>query len=187
MNPSYEEISELVNALQLSINSEIDGHSTSNDGVSIHFDTRKKNDPHLEIFTKLVPGSWNESGDSYFIKNLDDIDIPTLTSFLMLSRLNKESMNKLAEMDGRYRQLYALKRLGANSGKVETKITNLEDWTNFLKNQIQNKKLSFSQLSRLTGISQVTLHKLKDGSDIRLSTMLKICAALGISLELEAK
>ena len=55
-----------------------------------------------------------------------------------------------------------------------------------LKSAREAKHLSLRQLSTITGINHMNLHKIENGkTDPRLSTLRTICNALGLTIEIK--
>lgn len=177
--PSSDEMSALLNALQLCIASPVLGHSIGTTS-SVKFSAIVDGDVGLTKFAKLVPGRWERN--AYYIGDISKVDISLLTSFLMLTRLQDTQIMSLAEQDGRYRQYGDSLKLTSHGGK--TGITTISDARNAIFKTIDQKKISLKKISELTGLTSVSLSNFKAGGDIRLSNLLKIAKALGVKLVL---
>lgn len=189
---SNDHIRGFVNALQLCISSQIMSwqgpHYRSSDNLFvINFGPWDPDDSNLEKFQKIVPGRWVTSEFkkriySYFIQNLDQIDLSLLTNFLLLTRLQDDQIVSLASQDARFRPFE--EALGLASKEAAKPIVALADIRDVVFKTIGQKNMSLKTVAELTGISQVSLSNFKAGNDIRISTLLKIAKALGVKLTL---
>src|SRR3990167_1069798 len=126
--PFPEEITQFINALQLSIKSQVSRYTIpSNDQMMIHFDSVEEDDQGLLFFQQLFPGQWNKQRDSYLIQDTHLVDWQLVTHFLMLSRLQKANMQKLAELDNRFYSLLKKTNLTKVVNKEDKTITTLVD------------------------------------------------------------
>lgn len=185
--PSHDEMNEFINALQLSINSQISSWFIRQDQIEIHFLNREPNDVNLESFQKLVPGIWKPSGKTggeifYIIANTEFVSSLS-TQFLLLTRLNKENVLTLAELDKKYKP-FADKIYGPSDKKIPALIDNTEDVSRIIFDEVQRQKLTLRQLAEKTTLSPVSLSNFKAGKDIRLSNLIKICQTLKLKISI---
>ncbi|MFH1653036.1 MAG: helix-turn-helix transcriptional regulator [Pseudomonadota bacterium] len=178
-----DELKELINALQLSISSKIvDGVlGKDSETVVIKFEKRPANDKGWMIFEKIIGGGLDKNGFSCSIDlhNYEDAQMSTITSFLMLSRLKKDNMKKLAELDAKFEGI--AKKIGIDVSDYSPAST-VQDISKRIFNVLGEKKMTIRELSLKTGLTPVALSRFKAGNDIRLSSLLKIIKALGMRL-----
>lgn len=181
---NLDETNAFINALQLSINTEIANIvRVSTNESTITFSDNLKDDFRLELFQKLVPGVWNASHLSYTIQNFSSFNIPLITQFLLLTRLKKENIVKLAELDDKYRD-FAKKILGPTEDSGDKKSLSMPQITQMIFDKVAEKKITLRELSHATDLSMVALSNFKAGNDIRLSNLIKICEALELKIKL---
>ncbi|MBI2335706.1 MAG: helix-turn-helix transcriptional regulator [Deltaproteobacteria bacterium] len=185
-SPSPEEITQFINALQLSIKSQVGRYTIpSSNQMIIHFDSVEEDDQGLLSFQQLFPGQWNKQRNSYFIQDTHLVDWQLVTHFLMLSRLQKDNMQKLAELDNKFYSLLKKANLTKTINKQDKTITTLVDAVDIVFSAIAKQKLTLRQVSELTGLTQVSLSNFKAKRDIRFGNLLKILNALGLKLKVE--
>ena len=194
MNPLYSDrIDALINAIQLCIRSVIHtGKSpiegvlwdTSKHTIEICFDTFVKDDEKLDKIKRLLP--LEEEYELGFKIKLDFFksdECKKLTTFLLLTRMDDQNVQKLAEMDSSYAPF--LGKLGLNE-TIISNINNLKDAAAFVFKLVENRQLTLRELSQKTGLTEVALSNFKLGkSDMRLSSFFKITSALGLKLKLQ--
>lgn len=178
---TLNEMQEFLNALQLSINSEVDNLDLGEPGFTLHFKQITPNDANLELFQKLVPGSWNNTHNVYAIENSDDISSLTI-QFLLLTRLNKKNILKLAELDDKYKTL--AQKIYGTSVELSDTVESIESASKIIFDEVQRQKLTIRQLAEKTGLSAMAISNFKAGKDIRLSTLIKICQTLGLKISI---
>lgn len=197
--PSKEEIDQFINALQLSIASKISRWKIAEPYLLVDFDLAK-DDEKLNLFLGLM-GPDIIRDKQFFFKRTDadkptqetenatlllsDLT-PTLTQFLLLTRLDRENMEKLAKRDPQYRLLVS--KIGRNEPyppeSHEIIVGTISDAAPFVFRKAKEAGASLRVLSEKTGLSTMALGKIKKGGDLRLSSLIKLCAALGLRLKI---
>ncbi len=181
--PSKEEIDQFINALQLSISSKITNYFLKEPYLQILFEF-SKNDEALEIFNRLIGyinGSSPTGGKGGINFPLEKIT-SELTQFLMLTRLKKQNMFKLAQQDTHYRVF--TDQLFQPDDSLNLAIKNSADVAQIIFNKLKKENKTLRSLSEKTGLTPMTLHKLKKGGDIRLSSLIKLCEAVGLRVKI---
>lgn len=175
------DLNQFINALQLCIKSEISSFAKNDsESFTITFDSIAKNDEGLNIFEKLVPGSWQQ--DAYTMSGTP-IDFELLTQFLLLTRLKADNMQKLAELDSRY-QPYVDQVFGKKHHPLSEEIQKIDQASLLIFEKVKQKNLTMRQLSELTGLTPMTLNNFKSGKDIRFSNFIKLCKAVGVKIKM---
>ncbi|MBI4411137.1 MAG: helix-turn-helix transcriptional regulator [Deltaproteobacteria bacterium] len=196
MNPSKEEIEQFINALQLSIKSRVARWKIAEPYLLIDFD-RAPTDDKLEVFLSLVcnelgyVGERTEYRKTKFVNSENNVALllkeitPLLTQFLLSSRLEKKNMEKLAEIDPQCRVFVQRSGLGLAESPVlqETVVQNTSDASRMVFAKCREMSMTLRTLSEKTGLSAMTLNKFKKGGDIRLSNLVKLCGAVGLTLK----
>ncbi len=174
------------NALQLSLNTRILAGKISGTAdkttIEIRFFKRNPDDTKLESFTKILGNS------AIFLtpttlewQNANFKEVELITELLMLSRLDQNNLNKLAEIDPRFAPWVQNKF--KTHAKVELKINP----TQIIFDQLEKKQIPQSNFSKKTGLSLVSLYKFKNGGDIRLSNFLKMLDALNLEIHIKER
>ncbi len=178
-----DQIHEFINALQLSIKTEIDsiGFPDSDNIIELTFSEAPKQDKNLDLFLKILSGQWNEQKTSYTINDSKKIDWGKLTYFLFITRLNIENIQKLTELDSSFKDI--ADKLGIK--KIATQVSSAEDAARIIFAKVKDKKMTMRELSERSGLTQAGLSKFKSGGDIRLSSLLKITRVLGLRIKLK--
>lgn len=185
---STSTIDAFINALQLSINSQISDWKgeKNNNLISIIFGNVEKNDTGLKLFEELKLGSWNKNKTIYKIEQIDAVDINTLINFLLLSRLQYENIVKIAELEAVYRQF--AQKMGIEVLKsVIAEVSSIEDAVTKIFSVVEKKNMTLREISEKTGLTQTSISNFKAGNDIKLSNLIKIAKAVGLSLKIESK
>lgn len=185
---SQDEINAFFNALQLSIN---ETFLRSHREDTIFFGKIKPKDPRIKLIEKLLPGQWDSKpilmadilGDAYHIHDFNNLDLTLLTDFLILTRLNKENIIALIKKDSRF-QPFA-EKLSLELKNKTSELIAPQDFGVFLTKSLQEKSMTLRELSEKTGLTQLTLSKIKSGTDTKISSILKITKALGKKVFLE--
>ncbi len=170
------------NSLQLSLNTEIlDGSKISgtedNTTINLLFSEENPKDPKLETFLKILGKSIRKTSPKTFSwQNTNLREVELITELLMLSRLDQNNLNKLAEIDPRFAPWV--------QGKFKTQSTpNIQiNPTKIIFDQLEKKQMPQSDFAKKTEISLVSLYKFKNGGDIRLSNFLKMLEALNLEM-----
>lgn len=185
------DISAFLNSLQLSVKSSIDSITLiGTDSIVINFDAIQNSDPGLDLFTTFFPGKWDKNHKSYEVDFLKmDLDLHFVTNFLLLTRLNLENIKKMIPsghfdkiLCGRMKKIEEriLNDTGLDSLTKETQ--NIEDFKKFFFDSVKQKKMTLREISERSGLTQAAISNFKSGTDIRLSTLLKLCQAVNLKL-----
>lgn len=174
-----DQLNELTNALQLCLKNEIKGSSANASKISIQFNAPVNEDGSFTYFDRLVKGTWN-GGTCYTFDSEVSPPLSVITNFLLLSRLQKENILKLGEMNADYRELVL--RIFADSTFSEM---NLPQIQSVIFTTLQKKDMTLRQLADQSGLSMVSISNFKAGKDIRLSNLIKIISALDLKLKIE--
>lgn len=175
------DINEFINALQLSIESTIDSWTDEDDAFSLGFSRLCENDAGLKMFEKLNLGKWNAEHTRFRIPYSEKIAL--VTSFLMLSRLNLDNIQKLAETKVEYRELASQMEL-ATLGDIISNVSSVEDIKEIIFPKMKQMGMTVRQLSEKTGLSQTALSNFKSGKDIHFSNLIEIVKALGLKIKI---
>lgn len=184
---------EFHNALQLSVDTPIPHTGTilSNPPIlSLSFQRQKPtptNDERWHFFEIISEGTWKEAAHQTFLYQIpiETLNLEELTQFLIITRLKKENMLKIAELQPEYKK-YVEKVFGQKKPETKSQISSLEEAKKIIFNQITKKDMTLLNLAHQTGLSLVSLNNFKSGKDIRLSNFLKIAQALGVGVKLES-
>lgn len=190
-----EEKDAFLNALQLSINSEI-VELNHNTVKKIVRDTQRSHDivfkiipyeqdPHFEkikvLFDRIpIASKAKSSTQIYALKEVLNFALGDLTAFLLLTRLDDEQMQALASCDSRYQAV--VKGLKLSDHSQVSSIHNVQSLAHFIFKEIENRKLTLRELSQLSGLTQGMLAKFKKGNDLRVSSLLNILDALDLKI-----
>lgn len=177
------DLNEFQSALQLSVDSEITSILQNPKVYSLSFLKKPQKDERWDYFEQLTAGEWKEINKVFLYQfSQGEFRLEELTQFLFLTRLKKENILKLANLDPIYRK-YASKIFGTvvNIGIIE----NLEQVTQFVFAEMEKRKITIRELAHQSGLSMVSISNFKAGKDIRLSNFLKILSVLGIKMKLE--
>ncbi|QQR79839.1 MAG: hypothetical protein IPJ69_10910 [Deltaproteobacteria bacterium] len=165
---------EFHNALQLSIDTPIPNTGTilSNPEIlSLSFQGQKPiKDERWQFFEKISEGKWKEAAHQVFLYQIPigSLDLEELTQFLIITRLKKDNMLKIAELHPEYKK-YVEKIFGSQKLTLKPDISNLEQAKRIVFDQISKKNVTLLSLAHQTGLSLVSLSNFKSGKDIRLS------------------
>lgn len=174
--PSDQDLKSFENALQLCIETKIHNVTLGKDNyILVNFDKAPQDDEQLFLFFNVVEGKWENKNKSY---RISEIDLQEVINFLLITRLNKENMMKLAEMDPEAEKMVT--KMG-----LKTKVLYINDIKHASKivfEQLSKRNMTMRELSQRTGLTQVSLSKFKAGNDIRLSNLIKIAGALNLKL-----
>ncbi len=176
-----QEIDELINALQLSIDTKIQQYKAESGTLLISFANKIGKDNRLKDFI-LISGAQVKKDRSITL-SLKEIS-PHLTGFLMLSRLAPKYVQKITELDTRFEKL-AEKITQAEKELNPATILSIEQASQIIEQTIKRKKMTLRELSQKTGLTQVSLSHFKSGKDIRLSNFLKIAEALDLKVTIQ--
>lgn len=184
--PNSDLIDEFINAMQLCIQSVIEGvqWDSSANTLEVCFDSAAAKDQKLKKIKKLLPLEKEyELGFVLKLSYFKSDDWKKLTTFLLLTRLEDANIQKLGELDSSYSHF--LQKLGFTKALFE-EVDSLERAAEIIFRIVKEKKMTLRELSKMTGLSQVALSNFKSGkSDIRLSSFLKVLSALGLKLKLK--
>ncbi len=174
-------IDAFANALQLSIESPIHKITPSiGDNIAIIFD-QAPTDTEWKYFSRIVPGDWNAATKTYTISRKSISS--SLITFLLLARLQPQPMKKLAELDPQYAPF--ITALGLRATADGAVIRSLQDAVRAIFQRIEQQHLTLREVAERADLTQVSLSKFKAGNDIRLSSLLKIAKAVGITIRFE--
>ena len=181
---------EFLNTLQLSIDTKIkeDGASsilTNEEVISISFSKKPKADERWEYFEKLTEGTWKHSENGIWLYQIPRgaFDINDLSKFLLITRLNKNNLLKIAELHSEYKK-YVDKIFDRLPKKNQGMIYSMDRARQSIFEKMSQNNMTLLKLAHQTGLSMVTLSNFKSGKDIRLSNFLKITEALGIGVKI---
>lgn len=180
-----EEIDGFLNALQLSINPVLTGGHVHKGLFITEFAKDSRQDPNCKFFTKLVNGFWSEDGRHLKFMLKDENHLKTLWTVLMLTRLDMNNMKSLAHSDKNFSWLNPFLTSSKSSGTLI--LNDIPHAARALFEEVNKKNMTTRELSQLTGISQVSLFRFKQGKDIRLSSFLEIVHALKFDICLKPR
>lgn len=182
---SKKQIDEFLNALQLSTNSVIKGGHVHNQIFITEFASDSRHDPACKLFLKIVDGHWSQDGACLKFQLKDENYLKMLWAMLMLTRLENSNLKSLVQSDKNFLWLESF--LSSSKSTESHVLKDIKHSAQAIFNAVKNKNLTTRELSELTGISQVSLFRFKQGNDIRLSNFLQIANSLGLELGLKAK
>ena len=184
-NLPMDRVALFLNALQLSLKSqvsqaaEIAPAQIKNATFFIQIKP-SEDDEHLEFFTKIIAGRWLND----ITYNIDDVATALsqdFINFLLITRLNKENMITMAQLAPQYKIF--LKKLDfALTTTREVTVENLDQLRKHIFSLVEQDKMTLRELSLKSKITQVGLHNFKKNSDIRCSSLIQICRALGLEI-----
>lgn len=177
------EVELLINAIQVCIDHKINKFSIKKNSLQLIFDKRvmEKNNK-LKIFHEIVQGYWDKTSKIYTF-NLNQIgDLPLFTNFLMLSRLSKKNLEKLATSQTKFAKFLKRLRYLKKEQDKSYSIHNIEQIREILFSKMEQKNITYRELSNLTGLSQAALHNFRSGGDIKLSNFINFANALGMHI-----
>ncbi|MBU0506740.1 MAG: helix-turn-helix transcriptional regulator [bacterium] len=183
-NYDSQKIDQFINALQLSINSSI--NSITDNDADNHYSiniTKQKNDTQLQYFTKIIKGHWTNQS-TYLIQDTDTAFSQDFINFLLVTRLNKDNMIKIADIDSIY-TLFVDKLGFFQINENNIIISNSEQLRNIIFETIKKNNFTLREISEKIGITQTALSNYKAGSDIRISSLLKILKVLDLKMILD--
>lgn len=180
-----ESTDEFLNALQLSVDCKIKSGRSENKQIYVMFEENAQNDRHCQFFQNLTHGEWSKDGKTLKFSITDTHSLKMLWTLLMMTRLEEENMRGLAKIDKDFAWLNNL--LDSKPNAKTTVIHNVKRASEFIFGEIQDKKMTLREFSELTGLTQVTLSRFKQGQDVRLSNFLQMTKALGIEIILNSK
>lgn len=71
---------------------------------------------------------------------------------------------------------------------MRVELTNQNDFSKLFKQLKEEQKARTSELSLLTGLNERSIYNIEQGeTDLRLSTLIKLCSAMGLKVVLESK
>lgn len=185
---SKEMVNQFFNALQLSIDSTLaEDWAFGTQGGDIFFSKIANPDPRLKLMEKLLPGQWGNVGNQnfdlavYIILNFDKLDLPLITNFLMLTRLDKKNIRALGQQDARFLPL--CEKLGFKA--VGNSLESTQEFAAFLRAKMNQQGITIQKLAEQSGLTPLSINKFRKGSDIKLSNLIKIMQALGHRLKIE--
>lgn len=176
---------EFLNALQLSTDCKIKSGRSENKQIHVSFDQDARDDRHCQFFQNITHGEWSNDGKTLKFSITDDHTLKMFWTLLMMTRLEDENMRGLAKIDRDFAWLNNV--LDSKQNPAATVIHDIKRASEFVFSEIQNKKMTLRELSELTGLTQVTLSRFKQGQDVRLSSFLQMTRALGIEIILDSK
>ncbi len=185
MNQSNkDQINAFVSALQLCIKGEVvvSRHSINNQPprkLTITFPSEKSIDEGVKFFTKIIEGKWlNE--EQYEILNSGPALSQEFINFLLVTRLVKENMLKIAEIDPTYEKY--VQKLSFKKTSSGISLNNLAQAKTVIFDYMKENKVTFNELAKKSGLTAMTLNNFRAGADMRLSSFLKITQALGLKV-----
>lgn len=183
INIDLEDLDKFHSALQLSIESEIKIILFNPEGYSLSFAKKPTHDERWFYFERLSTGYWKKVDHKEWRYQFpsETFDIQKLTQFLLLTRLSKENILKIASLDPRFKE-YSYKIFKEDSANQT--FDNMEEIISFIFSIIEKKKLTIRELSEKTGLSMVSISNFKTGKDIRLSNFLKILKGLELKFSI---
>lgn len=186
-NISKTNLDYFLNALQLSLNTKIhDVYLEKSNELHFEFNNDPSSDRSFQYFKKLMDAMWNTKKETVIIKNWDQKFSHSLINFLMLSRLKKENMQALAQLDPQYK-VFVEKILGKSKTTNQSQATlvkNIKEASQMAFSQVEKYNMTLRELSQRSGLTQTALGKFKSGKDVRLSSLLKILKALNLKLQI---
>lgn len=177
-----EKVGSFLSALQLCIKGVVVASWDDNlANLTLRFD-EQKTEPSLQTFSGIVSGQWMTEHE-FFVSQVKEILSHEFISFLLVTRLVKENMIKAAEIEPSYKKY--VQKLGLTSARDDCILKNLEQARRLIFDQMAEKKMTWKELSQKSGLTSMALNNFKTGSDMRLSSFLKITQALGLKLILQ--
>lgn len=182
--PSEQELKEFANALQLSIDTKISGILRKDDGIVISFDAEARGkDARLEIFLRVfgTDGVWSEQGKVFVVSEAHTFSWSKLSLFLLLTRMDEENILKLAELDAFAAE--TAEKFGLKTHDVS--LDSIAACAKRISEKMKQKGMTIRELSEASGLTQVSISNFRSGKDVRLSSLLKLVKALGMSLRIK--
>lgn len=174
------------NALQLSVLSRILSVATAeNGGLVIKMETYP-GDTHWPIFQKIISGHWQKKDREWLLESASDALADDVINFMQLSRLVPENMKALAEIDARFRPFVERAGLSIRSADLPD-IQDADQVIKIIFTMIKKRGLTLREVSHASGLTPMALHKIKNGADVRLSNLLRLCKAVGLTMNLSEK
>lgn len=182
------EYAEFVNALQLCIQSRIvglvgDTPQTHSHAFQLHLAGLFPNDTGLRLFARLLPGTWL-ADDRYRFECDAETIMPSLTNFLMLTRLQPKNIQALATLDRTYEGFATQMGLLPASTQASL-IDTLAAARDLIFTQAKTKGMTLRTIAERTGLTQATISKFKAGGDVMLTTFLKLVQAVGVTVHVK--
>lgn len=174
-------IDEFINALQLCLNIEISDIHSRDDDIVVRLSGGQTQDSRLDDLKKLFPHTKDAYGILSFLIPIHEAVDRNLIQFLQLTRLDRENIQKIIEIDSRYEGF-------ANKLGLFRRLSNLEtlhDASRAIFRQVEKKSMTIRQIADSTGLTQVAISNFKSGKDVKLSNFLKITRAVGLKAKLE--
>ena len=184
MEQSFD-LTEFINALQLSISTQFRTEPNlqflDNSDIIIVIEFKESPSPKekFERFLKMFGNryTWNSEANTLEIAVDSQKDIEDITKILMLTRLEEASLQKLHQQSSDL-----AKWLNVFSTDLTYYSSSIEDSLRKLVfDTAKRNNISVAELARRSGLSYVSLHRFKNGEDIRLSSLVKIFDALGLN------
>ena len=175
-------IEPFLNALQLSIPILIVDSIVEPDTdniLEIHFSENAEQEPHVQTFVKMLQPniSWlNQSSLEW--ADATTMNVTNMTELLILTRLNKQNLKKMAELDSKFKPWVNKLNLEKHQNK---------NFSDLLFSQSTKQHMTQTELAKKSNLSLVSLYKFKNGGDIRLSNFLKMLDALNLEMVIKER
>lgn len=178
-----QDIDAFANALQLSILSRIRKiEPTPHKELAIYLEQPLSHDNGWKYFCRITPGRWDNDRGAYIIP--ENTIPPGLTTFLLLSRLQPQQMQKLAELDSQYKAIVTAVLLQLSPPSTTDAIDTLQAAVRAIFQRIEQQHMTLREVAEQSGLSQVSISNFKAGRDIKLSSLLKIAKVVGLKIRL---
>jgi DNA-binding Xre family transcriptional regulator len=181
MKPSEQELSEFINALQLSIETKVINVKRRNDDIVIFFERPSDEDVNLYRFLQFFDSRWNDDRTEFVIYKNDKLNWPKLTLFLLLTRMNEENILKMVELDPSVLEI--AEKIGVKLS--DCSIESVAKASQILFKKMEEKGITIREIAEKTGLTQVTISNFKSGKDIKFSNLLNISRVLGMSVKIK--
>jgi len=131
-------LEEFHSALQLSIDSQVLNILSNPEVISLSFENKKPEDKRWKYFERISEGEWKKI-DKVFLYQISQgfINLGETTQFLLITRLRKENIIKIAELQPEYKK-YAEKIFGPLKTHSSDPLKTLEEVQKFIFNRIND-------------------------------------------------
>lgn len=179
--PTKQLLAEFANALQLSIKTKVSGVNLDDSDLIIEFESKAlPDDTNFFHFLNIFGEGWVPGQKNYTIRNSNNFNWPKIILFLLLTRMNKENILGLVEIDPSMEEV--TKQLGLKI--YGTGLDSVKKCSQFVFEKLEDKKMTIRELAEKAGLTQVSISNFKAGGDIKLSNLLKIIKATGLKLRI---
>ncbi|OVE82184.1 hypothetical protein BVY03_01445 [bacterium K02(2017)] len=132
---------------------------------------------------KLAPTSTKKTSVMFLSTSNPKLNLPDLTAFLLLTRLDDEKMRTLIKKNSRYKAIASQLNIVSTPSSIQIK--SIHDASEFIFAEIENQNATLREVSIASNLTLGMLSKFKKGNDVKLSSLLKIIDALELKLTIE--